>query len=141
LGQRTVWSSILQPTQIMLLPPAGLPGSVSGLAAMLAHIYRGACTARDLCQNALVGNCISGGRVQVATERGSWILSHLPNAGCTRTEHVKTCMEHVKTCMVVCHLICTQPPDLHDGSTTPAAQHPMCQRTPALAHACHEYLR
>ena len=39
------------------------------------------------------------------------------------------------------HLICTRPLDMHDRSTTPAAQHPLCQRTPALAHACHEYLR
>ena len=47
---------MLQPTQIML--PPGLQGSVSGLAAMLAHIYRGACTASDFYKCALVGNYI-----------------------------------------------------------------------------------
>jgi hypothetical protein len=38
-----------------MLPP-GLPGSVSGLAAMLAHTYRGACMARNLWKGAFVGN-------------------------------------------------------------------------------------
>jgi hypothetical protein len=40
-----------------MLPP-GLPGSVSGLAAMLAHIYRGAFTACHFFKCALVGNYI-----------------------------------------------------------------------------------